>query len=46
MKEYSAYIGITDVTDVHDITFVGKDGSDVLNLAWLELSETQICQGQ
>ena len=35
----TAYIGIKDVTGVHDVTFVAKDGVGVFNLAWIELSD-------
>ena len=36
----TAHVGLlTEVTGVHDVTFVGKDTNGVLNLAWFELSD-------
>ena len=32
------YVGVTDVTGIHDVTFVGKGVSGVMNMQWFELS--------
>ena len=32
------YVGIDGVSGVHDLTFVGKDASGVMNMLWFELS--------
>ena len=33
------YVGIDGVSGVHDLTFVGKDASGVMNMLWFELSD-------
>lgn len=36
----TAYVGLlTEISGVHNITFVGKDVSGLMNLAWFELSD-------
>ena len=35
----TAYIGIDDVSGVHDLTFVGKDADGVLDMDYFELSD-------
>jgi len=35
----TAYIGVSDVEGVHDVTFVAKEGDTILNIAWFEVSD-------
>ena len=38
----TTYFNIEDVEDVHNVILVGKGGSGVLNLEWIELPYEQL----
>ena len=37
-KFVDGYVGINSISGVHDLTFVGKGGYGIMNMAWFELS--------